>query len=475
MRHALWLIVATVSVVQAQSNWPHWRGPNADGTAPDSANPPTTWDGPTGKNIAWTAEIPGQGSATPIVWGNRVFVLSAKTIDKEPQPDDLPVPDRNFPTQTERPKNFRAFLVLCYDLETGKMLWERTATTRVPHEGTHTTHNYAGGSPTTDGTYVYACFGSYGVYCYKLDGTPVWQRDLGLLHSRRGWGEAVTPVIHGDSLILNWDQEADSKLYCLDAKTGKTRWVADRDDKSSWNTPLIVEHDGTTQVILNGVTAIRSYDLANGKQLWSRGGMTVNPIPSPIRVGDMAVIMSGYRGSAAVAVPLNAIGNVTDGDVRWTYNKATPYVPSPTIVDGKLYFLEANSNLLTVLDAKTGEVILDRERLPGVTSFYASPVYAGGNLYFIDRRGTCVVLKPGDKLDVVAVNHLNATVDASPVPVGNRLLIRGTNTLYCIMATAAAPTPAGFTSPAAVARRRCRCLGRAISLARRATDNMATP
>ena len=338
----------------------------------------------------------------------------------------------NFPIQTERPKTFREFLVLCYDLETGKQLWERTAAVRVPHEGTHETHNYAGGSPTTDGTHIYACFGSYGVFCYKLDGTPVWQRDLGLLHTRRGWGEAVTPVIHGDSLILNWDQEEDAKLICLDAKSGQDHWTVERDDKSSWNTPLIVDHAGRTQIIVNGATAIRSYDLATGKMIWSRTGMTVNPIPSPIRVDDMAVVMSGYRGAASVAVPLDSMGIVSDEAVRWTYNKATPYVPSPTLVDGSLYFVERNSNLLTVLDAKSGDVILDRERLPGTSTFYSSPLYAGGHLYLIDRSGSCVVLKPGDTLDVVAVNKIRDTVDASPIAVGNRLLIRGTGMLYCI-------------------------------------------
>ena len=140
-----------------------------------------------------------------------------------------------------------------------------------------------------------------------------WQRHLGRLHTRLGWGEAVTPVVHGDSLLLNWDQEADSALYCLDTNTGKTRWTAPREEKSSWNTPLVVEHKGRTQVIVNATNRIRSYDLATGKEIWQCGGMSVNAIPSAVAAGDTVYVMSGYQKTAAVAISLDATGDVTDG------------------------------------------------------------------------------------------------------------------------------------------------------------------
>jgi outer membrane protein assembly factor BamB len=232
---------------------------------------------------------------------------------------------------------------------------------------------------------------------------------------------------------LNWDQEADSALYCLDARTGDTRWRAERDEKSSWNTPLVVEHAGRTQVIVNGTNRIRAHDLATGKVLWECGGMTVNSIPSPVAANGVAYVMSGYKGSAAVAIALDAIGNVTDGPaVRWRYDRGTPYVPSSVLVNGRLYFTQANVNLLTCLDTSTGKPVIDRERLPGAGDFYASPIAAAGRLYFVDRNGTTLVLKLSDKLEVVATNRLNDPVDASPVAVGRQLFLRGEKYLYCI-------------------------------------------
>jgi outer membrane protein assembly factor BamB len=305
---------------------------------------------------------------------------------------------------------------------------------KVPHEGHHNTHSYAGGSPTTDGERLYVAFGSFGVYCYDLDGNLQWSRDLGRIHSRLGWGEAVTPVVHGDSLLLNWDQEENSALYCLDAKTGATRWRAARDERTSWNTPLVTEYRGRTQVIVNGNTRVRSHDLKTGEVIWSCGGMTVNPIPSPVRVGDTVVCMTGYKGSVAVAVPLDSKGELTADKVRWRYTRGTPYVPSPALVGDRLYFTESNGAVLTVLDAKTGKPVIDRERLPGATSFYGSPVSAGGRVYFIDRAGTGLVLKPGNELDVLATNKLGDKVDSSPAVVGKQLIVRGEKFLWCIEA-----------------------------------------
>lgn len=411
-------------------NWHHWRGPNADGSAP-TADPPVRWDAKT--NIKWKAELPGKGSATPVVWGDRVFVLTAVKTDRVAKPDELPPPDPKFKVNTAPPTNFYKFLVLCFDRNTGKKLWEKIAAERVPHEGTHETHSYAAGSPTTDGKFLFASFGSFGTYCYDLDGTLKWSRDLGPLHTRLGWGEAVTPVIAGDSLLINYDQEADSALYCLDAATGKDRWVAKRDEKTSWNTPLVVEHAGRKQVITSGTTRVRSYDLATGEPIWKCAGMTTNSIPSVVKFGDSAIAMSGYKGAAAVSVPLGSKGDLGEGDrVNWRVKPGTPYVPSPVLVDDKLYFTGGNDAQLTVLDAKTGKAVIDRERLPQVKAFYASPVTAAGRVYFTDRSGTTVVLRAGDTLDVLSVNKLNEPIDASPVPVGKQLFLRSDRTLFCI-------------------------------------------
>jgi outer membrane protein assembly factor BamB len=411
-------------------NWPHWRGPLANGTAPH-ADPPVTWGAAT--NIKWQAPLPGRGSATPVVWGDRVFVVTAVETDRVATDAELPKPDPRFEKRTDAPRNFYQFVVLCFDRDTGNLRWKQVAAERVPHEGRHPTHSYAAGSPTTDGKSLYVSFGSFGTYCYDLDGHRKWSRDLGRLNTRLGWGEAVTPVVHGDSLLLNMDQEADSALYCLDARTGETRWKADRDEVSSWNTPCVVEHRGRTQVILNGTKRVRSHDLATGAVIWSCGGMTVNAIPSVVAADGVAYCMSGYNGSLAFAVPLDATGDLTDTDrLLWRYTRGTPYVPSPLLVGDRLYFTQANNALLTVLDRKTGQPVIDRQRLPNLTSLYASPVAAGGRVYIVDRTGTTLVLKQGDTFEVLATNRLNDGIDASPVAVGKQLFLRGEKFLYCI-------------------------------------------
>ncbi|MFO0809519.1 MAG: family 16 glycoside hydrolase [Gemmataceae bacterium] len=430
MRSLLTTFLLASPVLAADTDWPHWRGPNADGTAPH-ATPPLTWDAATGKNVRWAVPLIGRGSATPIVWGDQVFIVSAERTDREAKPTELPESSGDFEKRTTAPKVFHRFLVTSYDRATGTVRWQRVAAEKVPHEGHHETHTYAAGSPTTDGERLYVSFGSFGVYCYDLTGKPLWERDLGRLNTRLGWGEAVTAVVHRDNLLLNWDQEANSALYCLDAKTGKTRWKADRDEHSTWTTPLVVEYQGKTQVIVNGTTRVRSHDLATGTVIWSVGGMTVNPIPSAVRFGDSVIIVSGYRGAMAAAVPLSATGDA-DAAVRWRYDKGTPYVPSPVIAAGRVYFTNENKNLLTALDAATGKPVIDRARLPNVGDFYASPVFAGGRLYFTDRAGTTLVLKPSDKLDVLATNKLGDAVDASPVAAGRQLFLRGERKLYCL-------------------------------------------
>jgi outer membrane protein assembly factor BamB len=417
---------------QPTQQWPHWRGPLATGAAPN-ADPPTIWDEKT--NVRWKVAVPGRGSSTPVIWGDRVFVCTAVDTGTVAKAADIPKPDPKLEIKTKPPNTYHEFILLCYDRNTGKVLWQKTAARRVPHEGHHPSHSYAAGSPTTDGKHVWVSFGSYGVYCFTVEGKLVWERDLGLIHSRLGWGEASTPVLHKDALILNWDQEVGSRLIVLEAASGKTRWEVARDEPTTWNTPLVVEHKGVTQVIINGTNKARSYDLATQKVLWECGGQTLNSIPSPVAADGVAYVMSGYKGALAVAVPLDARGDLTGSDkLLWKHNRGTPYCPSPLLVDGKLYFTQANDNLLTCLDAKTGKVLIDKVRLDSVTSFYASPVAAGGRVYLVDREGVTLVLRQATKVEVLATNKLDDPIDASPAVVGRQLFLRGHNWLYCIEA-----------------------------------------
>ncbi|MBD3675743.1 MAG: PQQ-like beta-propeller repeat protein [Planctomycetaceae bacterium] len=408
------------------ADWPHWRGPNRDGTAPH-ANPPLEWSA--SKNVKWKVNIPGEGSATPIVWGNRVFTTSAIPTDKLPENPVEPHPeDRTIP-----PKNIYDFTVFCFDADTGQQLWKQVACSKQPPSGRHKTNTFAAGSPTTDGQRLYVSFGSLGVYCYDLEGNFIWKRDLGTMRTRRGWGEASTPLLQGDSLIVPWDQEDQSKVFVLDAATGKTRWEKKRDEPTGWATPAAVEFNGRTQLILNGTNRVRSYDLKTGELIWQAGGMTVNAIPTPIIHNNVAYVMSGYTGSMALAIPLSAEGDITDSDtILWKHTRSTPYVPSPIIVDDQIYFTASNTSVLTSLDLQTGKPIFGPERIGELGNVYASPVATDDRLYLTGRDGTTVVIEPGKELKILAVNHLGEPVDASPAIVGDRLYLRSASSLFCI-------------------------------------------
>jgi outer membrane protein assembly factor BamB len=412
-------------------NWHQWRGPEANGTSPHG-KPPVKWDDKT--HIKWKTELPGLGTSTPIVWGDLVFVLSALDTGRQADPADIPKQDEHFEKRTTPPTTYHQFIVLAIDRNTGKVRWKRVAAEEVPHEGHHPTHSYAAFSPTTDGKFLYVSFGSRGLYCYDFAGKLQWKRtDLPRLETRLGWGEGSSPTLHGDALIVPWDQEGPSRLYVLDARTGRTRWQVARDEVSTWNTPLVAEYRGRTQIILTGTKRIRSYDLADGREIWQCGGLTVNCIPSVVRFEDSVICMSGYKGAAAFRIPLDAAGDVTGSDkILWSYKRGTPYVPSPLLTGDRLYFTSANTPLLTCLNAKTGEVILDRQRLAGLRELYASPVEADGRIYITDRDGTTMVLERADKLKVLSVNRLDEPIDASPAVVGKQLFLRGAKHLYCI-------------------------------------------
>ncbi len=403
-------------------NWHQWRGPLADGSAP-KANPPVHWDNHT--NIKWKTEIPGEGTSTPIVWRNRVFVLSAISTGR--QAENPPVKDER--SLTVPPTHYFQFTVWCVDLNSGDIIWKQVAVEAVPHEGHHPTHTYGAGSPMTDGKQLIVSFGSFGIFSYSLDGNLQWSRDLGDMRTRRGWGEATSPVIVDDRVVVNWDQEDDSHIFVLDAKSGETVWQADRDEPTTWATPLVVRRDGQqAQVITNGTNKIRSYDLATGNLNWQQAGTTLNAIPCPVLFKDHVICMAGYQGNRAVSLTLDSDGTA----VNWELNRDTPYVPSPLLSGHRLYFTKSNMAVLNCVDAQSGKKIFGPTRLEGLENMYASPIAADGRIYISSREGATIVLREGDDFEVLATNRLDDTIDASPVAVGSKLLLRGRNHLYCI-------------------------------------------
>ena len=412
------------------ANWHQWRGPEADGVS-RTARPPIEWS--EDNNVRWKVAIDGQGNASPVVWGEKVFVLTAINtgrIDPDrPKPEDQP--KRVF--GITHPNTFYKFDVLCLDRDTGDVLWRRTATELVPHEGTHHDADFASASPTTDGGRLYCWFGSAGLYCYDLDGNELWRRDLGKARVGASLGEGCSPVVHERRLVVLRDHAGQSSIEVLDVQNGKTLWKKDRDEPNAWATPRIVEHSGRTQVITAASNMIRSYDLESGDVIWQCDGLTGNVTPCPVVEGDLVYCMSGYEGYSLLALPLNAQGDISDSDsIVWSKDKGTPYVPSPLLYDGMLYFTQSNQAILTALDSRTGETILERTRIPGVANIYSSPVGADGRVYFTGRNGVTTVLKRSNKMEVLVTNQLDDEFNASPATAGRQLFLRGRTSLYCL-------------------------------------------
>jgi outer membrane protein assembly factor BamB len=405
--------------------WPQWRGPLATGFAP-LADPPLTWSETS--NIKWKVAIPGEGNATPIIWDNRVFILSAiATGQKAPAPAEPGGPDEIF-----------RWVVLCLDRADGKTLWQKTAREEVPHEGHQENNTYASASPATDGKLLLAYFGSRGLHCYDFDGNLKWEKDFGKMKTRMGFGEGASPALSGNTVVVNWDTEGADFIAALDKETGKELWRTPRDEATGWSTPLILDWNGQKQVVVNATKKVRAYDLATGQEIWSCGGQTANAIPSPVAAGGIIYLTSGFRGNALEAIRLGRAGDLTGSDaIVWSHDKGTPYVPSPLLADNLLYVIQNNDAILSCFNAATGQEYFDRERLEAIHSVYASPVMARDRVYVLSREGTCVVLKKGPKAETLAVNKLDGDsghTDASMALAGKEAFIRTPGRLYCITA-----------------------------------------
>lgn len=416
-------------VIQPAEQWPQWRGPLATGAAV-RAYPPVNF-GET-KHLKWKTVIPGKGHSTPVVWGDKIIVTTAvATPQKQEVPADQEKAAPN-PMSPNRTEFIHEFKVIMLDRGDGKMVWEKTVASEKPAEGTHQLGSWASNSPCTDGERIYAYFGSRGIHCLDFNGNILWQKDFGQLNKHMEFGEGDSPFLYRDRLFITWDHNGECFLFALDKKSGNEVWRARRDEVTSWATPLVVEVNGKPQVITSATNQVRSYDYETGEIIWTSTGMTRNVIPSPVYADGILYLMSGFRGSMLQAVDLRrAKGDITNTDaVLWTYAKDTPYSPSPLLMDGKLYFLRVNNGFLTCLDAKTGGVLYANQKLEGISTLYSSPSGAEGRIY-IASKGMVLVIKAGENFGVLASNVLDDDFEASPVIVGNDLILRGYGSLYC--------------------------------------------
>lgn len=429
--------MACALILQAEPsrNWPAWRGPLATGVAPH-ADPPVRWS--ESENVKWKVAIPGRGSSTPIIWENQVFILTAipesggvAVSGAAPEAGE----GRGGPPRSERPSVPQQFTILSLDRATGTTQWKRVARTALPHEGHHRDHGYASASPVTDGEVLIASFGSHGIHAYDLKGNRLWEKDLGRMQTRNSFGEGSSPGLDGDRVFILWDHEGEDFIVALDRKTGRELWRKPRNEPTGWSTPVVVEHGGRRQVIVNGSNRVRSYAVEDGELLWEAGGQTVNTIPSIVAGDGLVFATSGFRGAALHAIRLGRTGDLTGTDaVAWTLAKSTPYVPSPLLYEGLLYYFASNNATLSVVEARSGKIHLDAERLEGMFGVYASPAGAAGRVYIVGRDGNARVIKAGSTLEVLARNKLDEGIDASPALVGRELFLRGQQHLFCIAA-----------------------------------------
>jgi outer membrane protein assembly factor BamB len=398
--------------------WPSWRGPDHRGVSP-TAQPPTRWSET--ENVRWKIEVPGRGAGTPIVWGDRVFISTAVLADP-----------------AAGAQGTHRFVVMAIDRKDGKVAWQHTAREEAPHEGTHREFGtMASPSMVTDGRTLIASFESRGFHAYDMRGTPLWSVDLGDKRMRNQFGEGTSPALYGDKLFVVWDHQGESFIAALDLKTGKEVWKVAREEIDSWATPLVVEAPGGAQVITGAMNKVRAYDAATGRLVWEAGGLTMNPIPSPVAADGLVILMSGFRGNNLKAIRYaQAKGDITGSDaMAWTLDRDTPYVPSPLLYEGILYFLKSNSPILSAFDAQTGKPHYQAQRIEGIPGqVFASPVGAAGRLYVLGQDGTTVVLKHGPALEVVATNKLDDHFDASPALADKEMYVRGYRKLYCLAA-----------------------------------------
>ncbi|MGK0302556.1 MAG: outer membrane protein assembly factor BamB [Planctomycetota bacterium] len=421
------------SRTQGKGNWAKWRGPMGTGEAP-GGNPPIKWS--ESKNIRWKVELPGRGSSTPVIWKDRIYLTSAIETDEEGK---APARSgrRSSGGRSERNQpgtKVYDFRVIALNRKNGSVIWSKSINKAVPHERGHRTSSQASASPVTDGKHIYAHFGSRGIHCLDMSGKIKWSKDFGLMETRNGFGEGSSPALWGDKVIVVWDHEGESFVCALNKRNGKQVWRTSRREATSWSTPVVTEVGRKTQVIIAATRASCGYDLKSGDEVWRCTGMTKNVICTPVVHDGIAWLMSGLKGSMLQAVKLaGAKGDITGGkNLLWSHTRQTSYVPSPLVYDGRIWFLRVGHGVLSCLDARTGEVFYEGQRLSGLKTVYASPVAASGRVYITSREGKTVVLKASDKFDALATNQLDDSFDASPIILGKEMFLRGHKSLYCI-------------------------------------------
>jgi outer membrane protein assembly factor BamB len=434
---ALFLLLFTnaTSAAGSSPNWPQFRGPGAMGVS-DHPNLPERWS--TNENVAWRIEVPGRGWSSPIAWGDRVFVTTVVSEGEvEPAKKGLYFGGE----RKDVPQAAHHWLVLCYDLKSGRESWRREALGGTPRNQLHVKNTYASETPVTDGERVYAYFGNVGLFCYDLDGKPLWQTNWPSVKTRNGWGSAGSPVVYEGRVFIVNDNDNQSFAVALDARTGRQLWRVERDEKSNWATPYIWQNEKRTELVTCGTKRVRSYDL-DGKLLWEFGGMSTIVIPTPFSKFGLLYVCSGYVGDKTR--PVFAIKPGASGDISlkpgetnnqfiaWYQPTAAPYNPSPLLY-GDYFYVLFDFGFLSCHDARTGRKVYEKQRVrTEATSFTASPWAANEKIFALSEDGDTFVFQAGPEYKLLHKNSLDEMCMATPAIAGDSLLIRTLTKLYCL-------------------------------------------
>lgn len=430
------LTVTTVTVAPAQDHWAQFRGPTMNATVADNPNLPEQWSQT--ENVEWSADIPGLGWSSPIVWDEQVFLttVTAEGAFEQPKPGLYAPRGRPAPPPLEH-----EWRVYALNLTTGAVQWQRSVKAGQPTFPRHMKNTYASETPTTDGERVYVRFGDLGLYAFDMDGTEIWRVEIPDRRTRSEWGSASSPVLHEGRLIILYDNEEASWLAALDAATGEEIWRTNRDEVSTWATPYIWQHEQRTEIVTSGVNRIRSYDL-DGQLLWEMDGqMSWASIATPFSSHGMVYVNSGYfrdQHRPAYAIRPGASGDISLHDqansneyVAWYQPTAGNYNTSP-LVYGDTYYSLLDRGFFEAYNALTGEPVYGRQRIRVGASFTSSPWAYNGKIFALSEQGDTYVIQAGPEFEVLGVNSLDEMAMASPAIVGDRLIIRTRSKVYSI-------------------------------------------
>jgi|JI9StandDraft_1071089.scaffolds.fasta_scaffold00990_3 outer membrane protein assembly factor BamB len=400
-------------VEDRSGDWSRFRGPAAMGVS-EAKNLPEKWSQSSG--IAWKTPLPGAGASSPMVFGNKIFLTSYTGYF-------VPGEDGGSLNDLERH-------LLCLDLSSGKILWDKAIAAKLPEEERIRDHGYAANSVAVDAEHVYAFFGKSGVFAFDHAGNQKWQADVG--EKTHGWGTSASPVLFGDLVFINASVESES-LIALDRATGKQVWKAGG-IREAWNTPIVIKsQEGRQELVIATQGKILAFVPDTGKSLWNCN-TDIGWYMVPCIVADEGIVycLGGRSGTASLAVRAGGSGDVTKTHRLWTSPKGSN-VSSPVYLDGHLYWAHESREIAYCVEAKSGEVVYEK-RLNRAGQFYSSALLADGKLYYVSREGKTFVLAAKPEYEEIAVNDLNdrSVFNASPAVAGNRLLIRSDKFLYCI-------------------------------------------